>query len=493
MKKLNALLLVFFISFSSFGTIPAGYYNNATGTGETLKTNLYNIIKDHTARSYDYLWTAFQTTDDRPDGKVWDMYSNCTFTFVTNQCGNYSVECDCYNREHSWPANWFNDGAPMYTDLFQLVPTDGKVNGMRSNYPFGEVGTSTYTSSNGSKLGNCNYPGYSGIVFEPIDEYKGDFARNYFYMATRYENVISGWHSNDPNAEAILLANSFPVFETWFLNMLGEWVVQDPVSQKELDRNDAVYAIQNNRNPYIDHPEYVYSVWGVGALGQLAVNPATLSGFTYRSGTGPSVSQSYLMSGTTLSPAAGNITVTGNSNFEVSSNNTSFGNTATIAYTSSALASTPVYVRMKAGLAEGSYSGSLVANTGGGSPAVNVTCSGTVTAPLAAEPTNFPLDFSAHSIRLQWTDATGTYLPDGYLVRMSSVGFSSIAAPTDGEAVPNDQFNKNVPYGVQQAWFTDLDANTTYYFKLFSYRGQGGGIDYKTDGDIPQMIQGTTP
>lgn len=246
---------------------PAGYYDNAAGKlGAPLKTALYNIIKDHTSISYTALWTAFQTTDKKPDGKVWDMYSNCTFTFVTNQCGNYSNECDCYNREHSWPKSWFNDATPMYTDMFHLVPTDGKVNGMRSNYPFGEVSSPTYTSGNGSKLGSCSFPGYAGTVFEPVDEYKGDFARNYFYMATRYENIISTWHSNDVNAEAILQPNSYPVFETWFINLLLSWNTSDPVSQKEIDRNNAIYiSFQHNRNPYIDHPEYANSVWGTNA------------------------------------------------------------------------------------------------------------------------------------------------------------------------------------------------------------------------------------
>jgi endonuclease I len=264
MKRTLLFLFLFTVIVFTQAQPPSGYYNTATGkSGAQLKTALYNIIKDHTALSYTALWTAFQTTDKKPDGKVWDMYSNCSFTFVTDQCGNYSSECDCYNREHSWPKSWFNDATPMYTDLFHLVPTDGKVNGMRSNYPFGEVSSPTYTSGNGSKVGPCSYPGYSGTVFEPVDEYKGDFARNYFYMATRYENVISTWHSNDPNAEAILQPNSYPVFETWFINMLLSWNTEDPVSQKEIDRNNVVYtSFQHNRNPYIDHPEYANSVWG---------------------------------------------------------------------------------------------------------------------------------------------------------------------------------------------------------------------------------------
>ena len=223
---------------------------------------MHNIIDNHTAISYDGLWTAFQTTDDNAGGKVWDMYSNCTFTFGTNQCGNYTNECDCYNREHSFPKSWFNDATPMYTDLFHLVPTDGKVNGARGNYPFGEVGVPTYTSGNGSKVGPCSYPGYTGVVFEPIDEYKGDFARNHFYMAVRYADLIANWHSNDANAEAVLVATAYPAFESWYLQMLMAWHYADPVSQKETDRNNTVYtSYQHNRNPFIDHPEYANLIW----------------------------------------------------------------------------------------------------------------------------------------------------------------------------------------------------------------------------------------
>jgi endonuclease I len=269
MKKiLLATIFGLFLSFS-FAQIPAGYYDSATGTGCALKTQLYNIIKDHNPSSYDQLWTDMQSTDKKANGYVWDMYSDnpggtpaYDFTFITEQCGNYSGEGDCYNREHSFPKSWFNDATPMYSDLFHLVPTDGYVNGRRGNYLFGEVGTTSWTSTNGSKLGTCNYSGYTGTVFEPIDEYKGDFARNYFYMATRYEDIIAGWETNDSNGDAVLDGTSDHVYEDWYLNMIVEWHNNDPVSQKEIDRNDAVYAIQNNRNPFIDHPEYVAQIWG---------------------------------------------------------------------------------------------------------------------------------------------------------------------------------------------------------------------------------------
>ncbi len=248
---------------------PSGYYNTATGLkGQELQLALYNIIKNHSVESYADLWTDFQSTDKKTNGKVWDMYSDVPggtpayeYTFVTDQCGNYGGEGDCYNREHSWPKSWFNDATPMYSDLFHLVPTDGYVNGKRSNYPFGEVGTASWTSSNGSKVGSCNFPGFSGTVFEPIDSYKGDFARNYFYMATRYQNVIANWENYDSNGDVIMNGTSYPAFETWTINLLLAWHAADPVSPKETARNNAVYAIQNNRNPYIDHPEYAVFVW----------------------------------------------------------------------------------------------------------------------------------------------------------------------------------------------------------------------------------------
>lgn len=261
-RNLLTLLLITFFGITQ-AQPPAGYYNAATGkTGAALKTALYNIIKGHTVISYDGLYTAYKTTDQKPDGTIWDMYSNCTYKLGTKQCGNYSVECDCYNREHSVPQSWFKEASPMVSDIFHIYPTDGKVNGMRSNYPFGVVTNPTYTSYNGSKRGPCTFPGYTGVVFEPLDEYKGDFARSYFYMATRYENLIASWQSNG-NADEILNGTSFPCFDPWFVNLLAAWNASDPVSQKEIDRNNVIYtSVQHNRNPFIDHPEYANLIWG---------------------------------------------------------------------------------------------------------------------------------------------------------------------------------------------------------------------------------------
>lgn len=255
----------------------SGYYDVVDGKkGAAVKTALMNAIDDHTQRTYKDLWTDFRTTDCRPDGKVWDMYSSITnYVFGDDQnTGGGGREGADYNREHSMPKSWFHDGYPMYTDLFHMYPTDSYINNMRSNYPFGEVGTLTKQSSGGfSKLGKSAVSGYSGTVFEPADEYKGDFARTYFYMATRYESQVAGWSSD------MLSGDAYPAFTGWALEMLLKWHRQDPVSEKEIDRNNAVYGIQHNRNPYIDYPVLAEFVWG--ELKSVAVDVAKLQLYSH--------------------------------------------------------------------------------------------------------------------------------------------------------------------------------------------------------------------
>jgi endonuclease I len=267
MKKNYFLFLLMFTAVG-FAQIPSGYYNTATGTGYTLKTQLYNIIKGHTDNGYAGLYTTYQTSDVdnfyENDGTVLDMYSENPsgtdpynyITGSTQRCGSYSVEGDCYNREHIIPQSVFNEQSPMVADAHFITPTDGKVNGMRSNYPHGTVSSATYTSQNGSKLGSSSVSGYSGTVFEPINAFKGDIARMYFYFATRYENTVAGY------SYAMFDGSSNKVFTTAFLNTLLAWHAQDPVSAREIARNNAIYTRQGNRNPYIDHPEYVNQIWG---------------------------------------------------------------------------------------------------------------------------------------------------------------------------------------------------------------------------------------
>ncbi|MFZ4520518.1 MAG: endonuclease [Bacteroidales bacterium] len=261
-KATLPLLFIFFIS-SVFAQIPPGYYDPANGkTGVALQTALHNIIKGHTVVSYNSIPGYFSSTDAKPGSVVWDMYSDVPggtppYIYHYNmgqECGNYGGEGDCYNREHSWPKSWFNDVPPMNSDMFHIYPTDGYVNGRRSNYAYGTVSSASWTSLNGCKLGTCSWPGFSGTVFEPLDEYKGDFARTYFYMSTRYYTEDGSWNTTDMTIKSQL--------KPWALQMMLHWASIDPVSTKETNRNNAMYGIQHNRNPFIDHPEYASQIWG---------------------------------------------------------------------------------------------------------------------------------------------------------------------------------------------------------------------------------------
>lgn len=257
LRKLVLLALVL-VSTLVWAQAPADYYNAALNKNkEALLEALHGIVGPHTTVSYTGLWDVYRESDVRADGTIWDMYSTSTYTLGQDQCGSYSSVGDCYNREHSFPKSWFGKSSPMVSDAFHIYPTDGKVNGQRSNYPYGEcTNGSTAGSKALGKLGSCTFPGYNGTVFEPVDEYKGDFARTYFYMAACYKNRIAGWSS------PMLAENDYPCYTTWAINLLLKWTRQDPVSSKEINRNNAVEKYQHNRNPFIDHPELAEFVWG---------------------------------------------------------------------------------------------------------------------------------------------------------------------------------------------------------------------------------------
>ena len=377
--------------------VPVDYYNSASGlTGTDLKLELHDIITTgHSPISYSGLWSAYSTTDRdlyyENDNTIMDMYTEIPggvdtydFTYSTDQCGTYIGEGGCYNREHSFPKSWWGgvESGDKYTDLNHVIPTDGYVNSKRSSYPYGVVSSPTYTSSNGSKLGpnDVSGSGYTGTVFEPIDAFKGDLARMLFYMATRYKDEIPGWVSSYGGTTDIdVVFQSSGEFQSWYYDMLLSWHEADPVSQKELDRNDAVYNEQGNANPFIDHPEYVCEIWG-----GCAVDP---------------------------------------------------------------------------------------------------------------EPTNQATGFSASTngsaqIDLSWTDAaTGTQAPDGYLIKASTT--NSFTDPVDGTDPSTDTDMSDgsglvkVSHGTQSYSFTGLSAETTYYFKMWSYTNSGANVDFKIDGTVP--------
>ena len=273
MKKIFTLVLLS-STFFGFAQIPPGYYNTATGTGYTLKTQLFNIINDHNDRGYAGLYVTYATSDIdsyyENNGSMLDMYtenptgSECEFIYGGGLQDDGTLgnnECERYNREHIIPQSVFGSATPMYSDAHFVVPSDKYVHAQRGDLPFSKVNVPNNTYSNGGKRGsnlNSGYSaGYNGTVFEPIDEFKGDIARMILYFATRYEDLVAGW------SYTMFNGTSTQVFTNQSLNVLLTWNAQDPVSQREIDRNNAIYTRQNNRNPFIDNNNYVTQIWGL--------------------------------------------------------------------------------------------------------------------------------------------------------------------------------------------------------------------------------------
>ncbi|MFZ4581892.1 MAG: endonuclease [Paludibacter sp.] len=256
-KRISITSLIWlYLCIALTAQIPANYYNSAIGKQNAeLKTALFRIIQPHTMLEYYSLSNSFRSTDWHPNGYFWDMYSD-------NKRTSWSSGL---NREHNMPKSWFGissdevNSAPIATDLHNLYPSDVDANSKKSNFALGIVGAISY--QNGVvKVGSNVYPGYSGDVFEPANEYKGDFARDYMYMVTCYEDYSNVWQST--GTISMLQRNTFPVFNAYAVKLLMKWHRNDPVSTKEINRNNAVYILQNNRNPFIDHPVLAEYIWG---------------------------------------------------------------------------------------------------------------------------------------------------------------------------------------------------------------------------------------
>ena len=286
MKRFFLLTTIFFFALSLFAksVTPAAslptYYKDINGkSGQSLFDAVQKVTKEgYTSLGYDGLWGAFKTTDKKSNGKVWDMYSDCSWTFGSDQCGSYSSECDCYNREHSIPKSWFggSESGPG-CDIFHLVPTDGKVNGVRSNYAFGEVSSASYTYDGAKKgsaksitiIGGNTIAGSagttiscSGTVFEPRDEYKGDFARGYMGSLLKWAGDKSFTTGEGSKIFTTTFSSGSFGLTQYGVALLMKWHRQDPVSQKEIDRNNGIQQTQGNRNPFIDYPYLAEYIWG---------------------------------------------------------------------------------------------------------------------------------------------------------------------------------------------------------------------------------------
>ena len=259
----------------SAAEIPAGYYDAIEGTQDSvLKSTLSQIVRG--GERYEYgintyhssnnppewmagdlkaygTWQALPFTDHKPGGVVWDMYSNCV-RYYPNKLGDSGCSL---NIEHCLPKSWWGGTVnEAYKDLYNLNPSDQRANSQKSNYPPGHVKKGDKFDNGSFKMAKANTSGYGYICWEPAEEYRGDFARTYFYMATAYEYLT--W-----TAYPQYISNtSYLMFSDSIQQVLLDWHRADPVSDKERCRMDNISDIQGNRNPFIDYPELVEYIWG---------------------------------------------------------------------------------------------------------------------------------------------------------------------------------------------------------------------------------------
>ena len=252
--------LVLFLA-TAYSQIPPGYYDDAEGlTGEQLKAALHNIIDDHQEYSYNNLRDfILEDTDEDPNNS-----SNIILLYTgrSQNKNTFGGGANEWNREHVWAKSHgdFGNNPPCGTDAHHIRPTDASVNSSRGNKDF-DNGGQEHSEAEG------NY--YTDLTWEPRDAVKGDVARMIFYMAVRYEG-----DGGEPDLEVVDWVNTSPNPEHGKFSTLYEWHQQDPPDAFEINRNEVIYSYQGNRNPFIDHPEYLINIYDptIGTLETASAN-----------------------------------------------------------------------------------------------------------------------------------------------------------------------------------------------------------------------------
>jgi endonuclease I len=295
MNKIYTTVFTLLVTVLNLHAEPGTYYQSldSSTSCSSFKTALFNHISSGTVElSYGSVDDYYFRTDSKPAESgggfvIVDKYSSdipdgldsCNYRFETDFCsagGTATVQCSCYIKEHTFPSSWFNDQLPMRSDMHLLFPADNYINNAKSNFPIGYVQTPSITSFNGTKIGTSNSTLNNGFsssnVFEPIDSFKGDFARVYLYVVTRYQTQAAAW--NFSTSGNVLAGNTYPALDPWILQLCIKWHKLDPPSAFEQKRNDSVFAIQRNRNPYVDYPHWAEKVFGENGNSGSCVNTA---------------------------------------------------------------------------------------------------------------------------------------------------------------------------------------------------------------------------
>ena len=297
-KHITCLLALLFVAHVAWAELQPStslptYYADINGTSsnnDQLRTVLCTIISTgYVSIGYSSLPNQMYGASSNPTDFVNGTGSNATMEdiysskpYKMSDSGSSASTCGTgWNKEHTVPQSWFNEATPMKSDAHHVYPTDIRMNSLRSSYPYGENNAAKGCSTWGyGSVGASTFPGYTGTVFDPGEggeygSYKGDLARTYFYMATRYRttNFTSGSGST-----SFTYSSGVADLTDYMKNLMLKWHREDPVSPKELNRNNAIYAHQHNRNPFIDYPELVEYIWG-NKKGQTVVLASLVSGY----------------------------------------------------------------------------------------------------------------------------------------------------------------------------------------------------------------------
>lgn len=390
---------------------PQGYYNSLVGKNQgSLKTAAHDVIRKHTVISYgDDTWNAFKKTDVKVvNGKNywWDMYSN-ELVLVSSGHGGLNIE---HSVANSWWEGTKNDA---YKDIHHLNPSNATANSRKGNFPLGKVGTVTWTNgvtTVGKPTGGTG--GGSANVYEPCDEYKGDFARVFMYMFTCYEDMSWGSRFDWMYVQG----QKYPMFQSWAVDLLLDWNALDPVSDKEINRNEAIYSIQKNRNPFIDLPHLASYIWGDKKNMPFVLDDTPGEPELLQPTEGASFTAGNVMQGNTATitvPVQGRhltapltLAVSGNSQFSIASSTLS---------AAEAMSGTNVAVKVNAQDLGEAHATLMIGGDGMQEP-VSVSLSATVIEKTGLAPVTAldPDNLQEGSYRARWTKPAVT--PDYYLV-----------------------------------------------------------------------------
>ena len=255
MNRIFIIALSFLFAMQIVAQPSASYYNKVDGLKKReLKLALKDIIVNHKQLTYGSELPAAYPSVYYLDGQpsmVYDLFSTETYEYSSNK----------WNKEHVIPKSWWGGTVnKAYSDIFSVIPSESGANTQKSNFPIGTVYRPKF--DNGRIKVGTPVTGQGGsytTVFEPADEFKGDFARIYFYVATCYSDIA--WGSNS-NVKSELVQEDWPTLKPWLYTLLLKWHNQDPVSEKEKQINNNAEKEQGNRNPFIDYPALADYIWG---------------------------------------------------------------------------------------------------------------------------------------------------------------------------------------------------------------------------------------